>query len=65
VLTPLLTSTLHYGLFDDRGSLPMRMTIDHRAIDGATAARALVEMEQVLMTDILDEVLTSRTIKAA
>jgi hypothetical protein len=65
VLTPLLTSTLHYGLFDDRGGLPMRMTIDHRAIDGAVAARALVEMEQVLMTDILEEVLAARTIKAA
>jgi hypothetical protein len=65
VLTPLLTSTLHYGLFDDRGTLPMRMTIDHRAIDGAVAARALVEMEKVLMTDILAELLNSRAIKAA
>lgn len=54
-LSPMVTSTLHYGLFDDKGNLPMRMTIDHRAIDGANAARALVELEQVLLTDILHE----------
>ena len=65
VLTPLLTSTLHPGLFDERGSLPMRMTFDHRTINGACAARALVELEKVLRTDIVTELLDMRTIKAA
>jgi hypothetical protein len=65
VLTPLLTSTLHYGLFDERGSMPMRMTIDHRAIDGATASRALAELEEVLMSEMLEEVLQLRRIRAA
>ena len=64
-LTPLLTTTLHYGLFDDRGNLPMRMTFDHRVIDGACAARALVEMEAALQTELLQELLMSRAIKAA
>jgi hypothetical protein len=64
-LSTLLTSTLHYGLFDDRGNLPMRMTFDHRVFDGAFAARTIVELEQVLLTDILEELLSIRAIKAA
>ena len=65
VLTPLLTSTLHCGMFDDRGNLPMRMTFDHRALDGANAARALVELEKVLLGEILEEVQGLRSIKIA
>lgn len=51
----LLTSTLHYGLFDERGNLPMRITFDHRAVDGCCAARALVRLEEVLQNEILQE----------
>jgi hypothetical protein len=65
VLTPLLTSTLHCGLFDDRGNLPMRMTFDHRTLDGANAARALVELEKVMMGEILEELLPLRAIRVA
>jgi len=54
-ITPLLTSTLHYGLFDERGRLDMRLTFDHRALDGGNAARAMVELESVLNNEILDE----------
>jgi len=64
-LMTLLTATLHYGLFDERGNLPMRITFDHRALDGAAMARALVEMEQVLLGEILDELLSVRAIRAA
>jgi len=64
-LTPLLTSTLHYGLFDDRGNLPMRITFDHRAIDGACAARALVRLEEVLQNEMLQELLAGRTLRVA
>ena len=56
-LLPLVTATLHYGLFDDRGTLPARITFDHRVLDGAFAARSLVEMEEVLQTTILEELL--------
>ncbi len=64
-LTPLLTSTLHYGLFDERGNLPMRITFDHRAIDGACAARALVRLEDVLQNEILQELRAGRSLRVA
>jgi hypothetical protein len=54
VLSPC-TTTLHYGLFERDGSLPMRLTFDHRVLDGAAAARALVELEGILLTDVLRE----------
>src|SRR5262245_16417007 len=37
-LVPLLTATLHYGLFSEAGKLDMRLSFDHRVLDGATAA---------------------------
>jgi hypothetical protein len=55
IVSPL-TCTLHYGLFDDANRLDMRITFDHRAIDGAPVARALTEMEEVLITDIHTEI---------
>ena len=51
-----LTPTLHYGLFDDKDRLHMRLTADHRVMDGAPAAEALFKMEQVLLGEILEEV---------
>ena len=55
ILSPL-TCTLHYSLFNDSGEIDMRITFDHRAIDGAPVARALTEMEQVLATEVLAEI---------
>jgi hypothetical protein len=52
----LLTSTIHYGLFDEGGHIDMRMAFDHRVLDGATAALVLMEMEETLLTRILKEV---------
>ena len=54
-LVALLTSTLHYGLFDNAGNINMRLTIDHRVLDGVAAAQALVQLEKVLHTEILAE----------
>jgi hypothetical protein len=59
-LLQLLTATLHYGLFDERGHLPVRITFDHRVLDGAFVARGLVELEEVLQTTILEELLDLR-----
>jgi hypothetical protein len=64
-LIPLLTSTLFYGLFDSAGCVDMRLAIDHRVLDGATAASALVELEQVLHHEILDELRGLRMAAAA
>jgi hypothetical protein len=58
-LRTLVTSTLHYGLFDDGGNLPARITFDHRVLDGAFVARGLVELEEVLQTTILEELVLS------
>jgi hypothetical protein len=55
-IVPFLASTLHFGLLDDKGCLDMRLTIDHRVLDGAAAARILVALESVLAGEILDEV---------
>jgi hypothetical protein len=54
-LVPLLTSTIHYGMFNADGVLEMRLSFDHRVFDGATAAGALAEMEVVLSADIIAE----------
>ena len=35
---PVLTSALHYGLFDDQGRIAVRVTWDHRVTDGAAIA---------------------------
>ena len=54
-IIPLLTSTLHYGLFDAEGNLDLRLTWDHRVMDGAIVARILVELERTLLGEILNE----------
>lgn len=49
------TSTLHYGVIDADGSLEVRLTFDHRVLDGAPVARALGELEATLNGEILRE----------
>ena len=61
---PVLTSMLHYGLFSESGELEMRLTWDHRVMDGALAARILVDLERTLQGEILAE-LTGMRISAA
>lgn len=63
-LVPLLTSTIHYGMFDKAGNLHVRMSIDHRVMDGATAARILCELEQLLNTEMVQECSTAPRIAA-
>jgi hypothetical protein len=50
------TTTLHYGMFEPDGALPVRITFDHRVLDGAVVARAMVELETILLTEIVSEV---------
>ncbi len=59
------TCTVHYGLFDAGGSLDVRLTFDHRVLDGAPAARALADLESVLSNEILAEVRGLGTAAAA
>jgi len=51
-LVPLLTTQIHYGQFDKAGGVEMRLSFDHRVLDGATAAGALAEMEGELLGEI-------------
>jgi hypothetical protein len=54
-VAPLLTSQVHYGTFDAAGGVEMRLSFDHRVLDGATAAGALADMEGVLLGEITQE----------
>lgn len=53
-LSPL-TTTLNYGPIDGDGNVWVRVIYDHRVFDGATAARALGKLEEVLKGPILAE----------
>lgn len=62
-LTPL-TTTLNYGVFAPDGTLDVRLVYDHRVTDGATIARALARLEEVLNTTVRDE-LSAASARAA
>ena len=49
------TCTLHFGLMDAKGNLDVRLSFDHRVLDGAPAARALTDLEGVLLNEVLAE----------
>jgi hypothetical protein len=53
-----LTSTLNYGIIGDDGAVTVRITYDHRVMDGATVARALALLEEILNHDIRAELLS-------
>jgi hypothetical protein len=49
------TTTLHYGIAEADGTFPVRLTFDHRVLDGAMVARALAELEEILLGEVLSE----------
>lgn len=54
-LSPI-TTLLNYGVMDGDGGVDVRIIYDHRVMDGATVARALGRLEQILNSTIKDEV---------
>jgi hypothetical protein len=54
-LSPL-TCTLNYGVIADDGTVDVRIIYDHRVLDGATVARALARMEELLNATVCNEV---------
>jgi hypothetical protein len=54
-LSPL-TVTLNYGVIASDGSVDVRLVYDHRVMDGATVARGLKRLEEILTTTVLAEV---------
>ena len=51
-------SVLHYGSIDAEGKVSVRLTYDHRVLDGSGPANSLLELEHILMTDIVAELKT-------
>lgn len=64
-LIPILTSTVHYGMFDEDSKVDVRLSWDHRVMDGATVARSMVDFEQILNREIAMELRGMRVIWAA
>jgi hypothetical protein len=60
-LSPL-TTTLNYGVIQENGDVTVRVIYDHRALDGATVARTLARLEEVLNLEIVAEL---RDVRAA
>jgi hypothetical protein len=60
-----LTSTLNYGVIGDDGTVMVRITYDHRVMDGSTVARALALLEQILNHDVRAELLGMATARSA
>lgn len=54
-LSPL-TSLLNYGVMSSDGVLDVRIIYDHRVMNGATVARALNRLEEILNSEIKNEV---------
>ena len=54
-LSPL-TTLLNYGVMGADGSLDVRIIYDHRVMNGATVARALGRLEEILLGRMLAEV---------
>jgi hypothetical protein len=53
-LSPL-TTTVNYGVIGSDGRVALRIIYDHRAMDGATVARALGLIAEALNAEIYDE----------
>ena len=63
-LSPL-TTTFTYGIIGQDGQVDVRLVYDHRVLDGATVARALTLLEDVLNGEILAELRAMETVRAA
>jgi hypothetical protein len=53
-LTPL-TTLLNYGVISSDGDVNVRIIYDHRVMNGATVARALGRLEEILNTVVAEE----------
>jgi len=60
-----LSTTMNYGPIDKDGFVSVRFVYDHRVMDGATVARALACMEDVLNHEIVAELAQERKVLAA
>jgi hypothetical protein len=61
----LVTTTLSYGTIARDGEVMVRVTYDHRTLDGGVIARALEELERVLEHEIIAELRYLENLQAA
>jgi hypothetical protein len=54
------TTLLTYGPIGDDGMVIVRVVVDHRVLDGATTARALLELEETLNGAVAEELIALR-----
>ena len=52
-----LTSVWYYDAVNPRGEMDLRLAFDHRVFDGSTIGRAMTELESVMNTELVDELL--------
>lgn len=50
-----LTTVLNYGVISNTGEVNVRIIYDHRVMNGTTIARALVRLEEILNSAIVEE----------
>ncbi len=61
----VVTTSLSYGPLDNEACSTVTLQADHRVLDGAIAARALVSLEEKLQNEIVNELhTTSRSLVA-
>jgi hypothetical protein len=60
-----LTTLLTYGPIAPGGAVTVRVVYDHRVLDGATVARALARLEEVLLGPVAAEVRAAAAPRAA
>ena len=46
---------LNYGVISNSGEVDVRIIYDHRVMNGTTIARALVRLEEILSSAIVEE----------
>ena len=49
------TPMFSYAPLEESGAMNVRMMFDHRVLDGATVARALADLEETLLGEVIDE----------
>jgi len=50
-----ITTVLNYGVISNSGEVDVRIIYDHRVMNGTTIARALVRLEEILSSAIVEE----------
>lgn len=59
LLTPL-TSALNYSQVEENGNCTLRLTFDHRIMDGQQVAQILAFVEEAINTSVKEEILSGR-----